>query len=220
RLMERPALPVRAVAVAIFGIWLAVCWFGVVQWREFELHRWFFYDDAYGMIGGDWWGGFLRLALIALAVLLCAAFFVLIPRSNTWMTAFGQSTMYVYLLHSFVLYPLRETGILTGEHSSAMWLLSMVFACVAISIALSSPLVRRIFRPVIEPRLPWLFSKHPEEAPSRRDPTGSHREPLEPLRLPHGARRPAAGSRRWTGDEGTGPEGKNRVSGPGRDAKR
>jgi fucose 4-O-acetylase-like acetyltransferase len=73
------------------------------------------------------------------------------------MTAFGQSTMYVYLLHSFALYPLRETGILGGEHASAMWLVGMVLASVAISIALSSPLVRRVFRPLIEPKPKWLF---------------------------------------------------------------
>ena len=51
--------------------------------------------------------------------------------------------MYVYLLHSFVLYPIRESGILKDDHSSAVWLLTMVFASIAIAIALSSPLVRR-----------------------------------------------------------------------------
>ena len=39
--------------------------------------------------------------------------------------------MYVYLLHSFILYPIRETGILKDEHSSAMWLASMVVASIA-----------------------------------------------------------------------------------------
>jgi hypothetical protein len=83
------------------------------------------------------------------------------------------------LLHSFVLFPLREAGVLTGEHSSLMWLLSMVLASVAISIALSSPLVRRIFHPIIEPKADWLFSRRGEDEkparPSRRDPTGARR---------------------------------------------
>jgi len=176
RLVEAQTWPIRAAAIAILGGWLAVVWVFVRQWRDFGLQRWFFYDDAYATIGGEWWGGFVRLALIALAALLSAAFFTLIPRSNTWMTAFGQSTMYVYLLHSFVLYPLRETGVLTGEHSSGLWLVSMVFASLAISIALSSPLVRRVFKPVIEPRADWLFAKHEEQPPPRRDPTGSRRD--------------------------------------------
>ncbi len=110
----------------------------------------------------------MRLGLIALAVVLSTAFFMLIPRSANWMTGFGQATMYVYLLHSFVLYPLRETGVLTGEHSSMMWLLSMVLACIAISIALSSPLIRRLFRPLIEPHPRWLF-RAVGEAPDPHD---------------------------------------------------
>jgi fucose 4-O-acetylase-like acetyltransferase len=177
RIVEKQTWWVRGGAIAVLGGWLAVVWVFVQRWREFELHRWFFYDDSYSGIGEDqWWAGLVRLLLIGLTALLCAAFFVLIPRKKTWMTAFGQSTMYVYLLHSFVLYPLRETGVLTGEHSSAMWLLSMVLACIAITIALSSPLVRTVFRPLVEPRAAWLFRKEVAPAqPSRRDPTGSRR---------------------------------------------
>jgi fucose 4-O-acetylase-like acetyltransferase len=177
RIVEKQTWWVRAAAIAVLGGWLAVIWVYIQRWREIELHRWFFYDDSYAGIGGDqWWAGLVRLGLIALTTVLCAAFFVLIPRRQTWMTAFGQSTMYVYLLHSFVLYPLRETGVLTGEHSSAMWLLSMVLACIAITIALSSPFVRTVFRPVVEPRAAWLFRKEvAAEKPSRRDPTGARR---------------------------------------------
>jgi fucose 4-O-acetylase-like acetyltransferase len=177
RIVEKQTWWVRTAAIAVLGGWLAVIWVFIQRWREIELHRWFFYDDSYAGIGGDqWWAGLVRLGLIGLTTLLCAAFFVLIPRKETWMTAFGQSTMYVYLLHSFVLYPLRETGVLTGAHSSAMWLLSMVLACIAITIALSSPFVRRVFRPVVEPRAAWLFRKDiAGEKPSRRDPTGARR---------------------------------------------
>ena len=57
----------------------------------------------------------MRLGLILLAVVLSAAFYVLVPRRNTIFTVFGQATMYVYLLHSFVLYPIRESGMLEGR---------------------------------------------------------------------------------------------------------
>ena len=158
QLTDRVAWWVRGGSIAILGAWLAVVILNIEFFREIDLRFWFFYDDSYRGLGEDqWWAGLVRLGLIALAVLLCAAFFSLIPRSSTWMTAFGQSTMYVYLLHSFALYPLRETGILGGEHASAMWLVGMVLASVAISIALSSPLVRRVFRPLIEPKPKWLF---------------------------------------------------------------
>jgi fucose 4-O-acetylase-like acetyltransferase len=149
---------VRVLAVAVLGAWLAVVGGNITAWREIDLRFWFFYDDSYSGLGeGEWWAGGVRLALIALAVLLTGAFFTLIPRRETWITAFGTSTMYVYLLHSFILYPLRETGVLKDEHTSAVWLLSVVFACVAISIALCAPVVRRVFKPIIEPKPRWLF---------------------------------------------------------------
>ena len=157
----------------------------IETWRAIDLRFWFFYDDSYVGLGeNQWWAGLVRLALLVLAVVLSAAFFVLVPRSETWFTGFGQGTMYVYLLHSFVLYPIRETGILRDEQTSAMWLLSMVLASASITIVLSSPLVRRVFRPLIEPKPRWLFidevkpAKQQRNGPrfSRVDPTGSRRD--------------------------------------------
>lgn len=169
---------VRGAAITVFALWLALVVAFIQTWRDIDLRFWFFYDDSYNGLGEDqWWAGFVRLGLIALAVLLSAAFFVLIPRSETWFTGFGQATMYVYLLHSFILYPIRETGILRDDHSSATWLLSMLFACIAISIVLASPLVRTIFRPLVEPRPTWIFADRGDDKPrSRRDPTGSRRD--------------------------------------------
>lgn len=169
---------VRGAAIVVLGAWLAVVIAFIPLWRAIDLRFWFFYDDSYQGLGEDqWWAGGVRLGLIVLAVLLSAAFFSLIPRSPTWITDFGQSTMYVYLLHSFVLYPIRETGVLADEHSSAAWLVSMIFACIAISIALSSPLIRRIFRPLVEPKPKWLFKELDDErpGPSKTDPTGARR---------------------------------------------
>ncbi len=169
---------VRVVAAAVLAAWLAVVVVNIQQFRDFDLRFWFFYDDSYQDLGEPvWWAGLLRLGLIGLAVLLSAAFFALVPRRQTFFTGFGQATMYVYLLHSFVLYPIRESGVLKDDHSSAIWLLTMVFASLAISVALSSPWVRRVFRPLIEPKPNWIFAERDERPPaaSRTDPTGARR---------------------------------------------
>jgi len=173
--------PIRVAAFLVFAAWLIVIVVLIAPFRELSVH-WFFYDDSYsGLDAWDWWAGFVRLGLIALAVILCAAFFALIPRRETIFSVFGQATLYVYLLHSFVLYPIRESGVLKDDHASAVWLLTMVFASIAIAIALSSPLVRRVFRPLIEPKPRWLFIRSATErerptGQSRRDPTGSRRD--------------------------------------------
>lgn len=156
---------IRGAGIAVLALWLAVIIAFLGPFREVGLQRWFFYDDAYSVIGNDqWWAGFARLGCIVLAVILSAAFFVLIPRSDTWFTGFGQATMYIYLLHTFVLYPVRQSGVLGGEHSSPEWVVSMVLAGIAISLALASPAVRRVLRPLVEPRAQWLLRAPDEPA--------------------------------------------------------
>ena len=177
RLVERPIWFIRAGAIGVFGIWLWVIVANITFFRAVDLRFWFFYDDSYRGLGeGEWWAGAVRLGLMLLAVVLSAAFFVLLPRSETWITDMGQSTMYVYLLHSFILYPLRETTVLKGDdHAHAVYLLGMVLACIAIAVALTAPAVKKVFRPIIEPRANWLFSERASDKPSKKDPTGSRR---------------------------------------------
>ncbi len=160
----------RGAGAVVLGGWLVVAFVFVQPFRDFRLARWFFYDLGYHDLGQDeWWAAFVRLGFLVLAVVLSAALFTLTPRSQTWFTDFGQATMYVYLLHTFVLYPVRESGVLGGEHSSDLWLASMILASVAISLVLASPIVRRIFRPIIEPKPRWLFREvaAPSAEPSK-----------------------------------------------------
>lgn len=186
RVAERQTWLIRGAAILFMLAWAAVLVLFVDLWRKIDLRYWFFYDQSYSGLGGDqWWAGGVRLALIVLAVLLSASFFVLLPRRQTWMTTLGQYTMYVYLLHSFVLYPLRETGVLRGEEYPEIWLVGMLIFAVVISVVLSSRPVRRVFRPLVEPKPKWIFADHQDApaGPSRRDPTGAQRDraPQRPM---------------------------------------
>jgi fucose 4-O-acetylase-like acetyltransferase len=150
---------VRGIAVLVFAAWVAVIVVFLAPFRKIDLQHWLFFRDPYSEIaGGQWWAGLVRLGFIVLAVVLSAAFLALVPRRRTWITDLGQATMYVYLLHTFVLYPVRESGILTRAQPANLWLVGMILAAVAISLALASPFVRRIFRPLVEPRLRWLYA--------------------------------------------------------------
>lgn len=177
RVVEAQTWWIRGSAIVVLVAWLGVAFLFSDTWRAFGLGSWFFYDDSYSGLGEtQWWAGLVRLAIIALGVLLCAAFFVLVPRRKSWMTAFGQSTMYVYLLHSFVLYPIRQSGFLKDEHAAWPYLLAMIVVAILISILLSTTIVRRVFHWVIEPKPKWLFTETDDAKASRRDPTGSRRD--------------------------------------------
>ena len=177
RLLQRRRLWVRIGALALFAVTGFVAWFFVDTWRAVNLREWLFYDEDYATLGGPWWSGALRLALMAIALVLSVAFFALIPRGTYWWTHFGQYTMYVYLLHSFVLYPFRETGILRNAEPTWLWLPAVVVLSVVIALALATKPVRTVFRPLIEPRPAWLFADPALAGREghRSDPTGSRR---------------------------------------------
>lgn len=169
--VEKHVWWVRAVAIAVFAGWLATVWLFLDTWKAVDLRLWFFYKHSYSGLGMDgWYAGLIQLALIVLATLLSLAFLALVPRSNTVLTRFGQATMYIYLLHSFVLYPLRETGVLRGEHPTLPWLGGTIVLCVLISFALGSRITQRLFWPLIEPKPRWLLLKQDTQPPT--EPSG------------------------------------------------
>jgi fucose 4-O-acetylase-like acetyltransferase len=147
----------RAGAVALFAALATVIVLNITTLREIQIRRFLLYDEAYPEFGYDqFWAGAIRLGFILLAFALVVAFLLLMPRRSTWFTSLGGATMYIYLLHSFLLYPLRETGALDGP--KPWWVLpGMIVLSIAISVALSLPLVRRVFRPLVQPKARWLF---------------------------------------------------------------
>jgi len=186
RLLDRRPWWVFVASGGLFAIAGGVAWFFVSDWRAMNLNEWLFYDDNYSLLGApEWWAGGVRLALMAVAIILSAAFFALIPRRTHFWTHFGQYTMYVYLLHSFVLYPFRESGLLSGLEPTWLWLPIVMLASVLIALGLATKPVRRLFRPLVEPRPAWLFADPTLAGREgrRNDPTGSRR-PREQPRKP------------------------------------
>ena len=178
KLLDRRPWWTVAAAVGAFAVAGWAAWFFVDDWRAVNLREWLFYDENYSALGGtQWWAGGVRLALICLSLVLGTAFFVLVPRRSHWWTHFGQYTMYVYLLHSFVLYPFRESGLLRDLEPTWLWLPIVVIASVLIALGLATKPVRRVFRPLIEPRPAWLFADPSlaRREGRRNDPTGSRR---------------------------------------------
>lgn len=154
----------RAVAIALFAALAVSVTLGIDAWRDMKLRRFLLYDESYTSIGyPEWWAGGIRLAVMLIAFALVIAFLMLMPRRTTWFTGLGAATMYIYLLHTFLLFPIREGGVLAGPQP--WWVLPAVIAfCVAVSIVLSMPFIRWVFRPLVEPRAEWLFRREDSTA--------------------------------------------------------
>lgn len=150
---------IRGIALIVLAVWVGFTVAFIGQWRRMDLTHWFFYDESYLGLGQPyWWSGLIRLGLIALAVLLSAAVFTLIPRHRVRITTLGTATMYVYLLHTFALFPIRESELLRGEHSPLV-LAATVAAGVGLAVVLALPAVTRPFRSLVEPRIDWLLAR-------------------------------------------------------------
>jgi fucose 4-O-acetylase-like acetyltransferase len=144
-------------ALALFGTLAVVVILAIEPLRAFQIRRFLLYNEAYPVLGYDQlWAGGVRLGLILLGFAFTVAFLLLMPRRTTWFTALGAATMYIYLLHSFLLFPFRETGVLDGPQP--WWVLpAMLLLSIAISVVLSLPVVLRLFRPLVQPKATWLF---------------------------------------------------------------
>ncbi|MFT4137213.1 acyltransferase family protein [Microbacterium sp.] len=178
QLLRPRSWPVIAGAVAVFVVAGVLAWTMTDTWRSLHVGSWMFYRDPYTALGGtEWWAGGVRLLLMAIALVLTAAFLALIPLGTYWWTRFGTYTMYIYLLHTFVLYPLREYGVIAGLTPDWLWLPIIVVGSLPVALALGSDPVRKVFRPLVEPRPGWLFADPTLAGKEgrRQDPTGSQR---------------------------------------------
>ncbi|GAB3681514.1 hypothetical protein GCM10027589_51510 [Actinocorallia lasiicapitis] len=139
-------------AAVALGMWL---------WsREFPV-AWFWYADTYRELGhGRLEGAALRLGLLALAAVVAFAFLAVVPRRRTWFTGLGQYTLYVYLLHGFVIYAAKYSGLFAEKWTRTVHgALLLSVAATVLAVVLAQPAVARILKPVVEPDVKWAFRR-------------------------------------------------------------
>lgn len=176
-LLYRRSWTLTALAAALMAAVGVTAWLFADTIRGENLQRWLFYSEPYqslklpdGAAPGAW-GGLIHLGVIVFGVLMCAAFFLLVPRGDYRWTQRGRYTLYVYLLHTFVLFPLRETNgadgrnVTIGLEPDWLWVIVLMLGSVLVAILLSSRPIRWLTRPLIEPRVPWLFTSDADGRP-------------------------------------------------------
>ncbi|MGY0056107.1 acyltransferase family protein [Streptomyces sp. LZ34] len=128
---------------------------------------WFYHRGSVTGLGVPAWAGvFTTPALFLLALVLTAVFLAWVPGRQLWITALGMGTMYGYLLHGFVIkssrfwrwydHPWLHTPV--GE-------LTVTAAAIAMITLLCTAPVRRVFRPLVEPRMTWAFRREAKGTP-------------------------------------------------------
>ncbi|TDC80326.1 acyltransferase family protein [Streptomyces hainanensis] len=151
---------VRLLALPVFAGALLVAYLVA----ERMPYQWLYHRETAQELGEAWWVGVaMSLALFGCAVLLIGGFFALVPGRRTWFTVLGAGTISGYLLHGFLVKAVIEWGWYDGEPMSGILFSVPVTTAVAAVVItlLCTPPVRRLFRPVMEPKLDWAFRRRP-----------------------------------------------------------
>ncbi|MGP4002598.1 acyltransferase family protein [Streptomyces sp. 8N706] len=169
------AVPVMAAAAAM-AYWV----------RGRMTAEWVFHSRGWGELHVAWpVGAAMTLALTACSLVMVAAFLAWVPRHRTWFTDLGAGTLCAYLLHGFFI----RTAAWEGWFDGAFWhtptgQLVVTALGTALALALTSAPVRDLLRPVMEPRLDWVF--HRREPAAEASPSvgaaaaAAHRQPSRP----------------------------------------
>ncbi|MFF4183935.1 acyltransferase family protein [Streptomyces sp. NPDC001691] len=100
----------------------------------------------------------LRLALFAVSALLVGSFLALVPGRRMWITALGAVTLYPYLLHGIAIRVAEHYGFFRAVRESGLaGQLVLSGLAVGVVVLLSTPPVRALARPLVEPRLPRML---------------------------------------------------------------
>ena len=97
-------------------------------------------------------GSFSNMVLRNFALLsglICSFLFLfMIPRKETFYTRFGANTLYVYLFHMFIVWPIIK---LSGTYKQGITELISLAIAVPLTYLLSQEFVKRILQPIIDP---------------------------------------------------------------------
>lgn len=150
--LKRPAYKVVSVVYFIsLGLSLYVI-------RSQIDHRWLLGLYSYSDLGySEWYAFVFRMALLPLQFAGTLALLSLLPERRLLFTETGRRSIYPYVLHIFVYYWLYKTGLYYIANLGLIMLPIIFVFAVAVYFVFSSKIAVRITKPVIEPKLRFLF---------------------------------------------------------------
>ncbi|MCT1576682.1 acyltransferase family protein [Oceanobacillus kimchii] len=113
---------------------------------------WLLASKSYGDLGMEQYGGIARLLVYVTAAIMVVSVLAWIPKRNFgWLTKLGTRTLYVYLLHGFIVQFLRQYDILSVNN--ILDFIGIAGISAMIVILLSSKPVLTVSQPLIEGKM-------------------------------------------------------------------
>lgn len=168
----KPSRRLKVAAWAVLGA-IALVFVALPNLRTtFRVDVWLTWRDDYWSLveAAGVWPAFaglgMRSIFLTIAFVMTIAVLIVVPRSTSVLTIWGTRTLYLYLLHGFVVYALRHYGVIDaiGTLGTAGTLILIAMG-VALSMLLSMRWVQKLTRPIIEPNIDWMLAKLPAAQP-------------------------------------------------------
>ncbi|KGE18622.1 acyltransferase family protein [Paenibacillus wynnii] len=105
----------------------------------------------------EWYAGLYRLAIYGLQFIAALAFLGWIPFRASRLTDWGRRTLYVFLLHGFIV----RLAVVSGIYSylgNAVGAAVLLTAAVSLTILLAQPVVKQWLHPLVEPSVGWMMT--------------------------------------------------------------
>lgn len=100
--------------------------------------------------------------LLVIAAVMTVALLLIVPRGHSRITTWGTRTLFVYLLHGPIIWGLRQAGLIDAVFDLGwVGVLLLVLGSTLLAIALSTALVAKVSRPLIEPKIDGLLVPEP-----------------------------------------------------------
>lgn len=119
---------------------------------------WLFGNMTFMQLGHhEWYAGIFRIALYILQFISAAAFLAWVPMIESRMTDLGRRTLYVFLLHGFIIRLANTAGLYSTIHGTLGAIL-LILGAISLTVLLAQPFVRRAAHPLVEPSIHWVVS--------------------------------------------------------------
>ncbi|HHY73660.1 MAG TPA: acyltransferase family protein [Bacillus bacterium] len=117
--------------------------------------EWMYGSKSYEKLGADWEGGFIRLLYYGMSLLMICIFLAFVPQRECFFSKWGARTLYIYLLHGFIIRYFRVSDFVSYIKSTESYYLLLLFSII-VTLFLSSKMVSTIAQPIIDFRMDGL----------------------------------------------------------------
>lgn len=117
--------------------------------------EWMYGSKSYEKLGAGWEGGIIRLLYYGMSLVMIYSFFAFVPKKEYFFSKWGARTLYVYLLHGFIIRYFRTTDLVPYIKETYSYYLLLIFAIMVTFVLVSKP-VYIVAQPILELRADGL----------------------------------------------------------------